>query len=431
MLHRILARLVGALAITALLVMSLVTPAAAVGHTNRWVDDDIVAGDGPSNCDAAGYTSIQAAIDDSSAGEWVYVCPGTYSEELNIPAGVKVRARPNFHATIVAPLIGTNVVVSMPGDGARLRGFVIDIPAGDSAPTLGPTSAVCHHYDAAVLVTGNNAVVRDNRILAVDGATLGGPCGYDYGIVIGEHGDSATARVTFNWVTDFKAGGILVEDEDTYAFVRRNTLRYFHENECNVVAINVCAASVRPTANSAVNNAFVLAFGIGVESSARADIIQNWAGSGPDACSTGPSYNCPPDSTPVLNDGISLTGLDGTETTNVYLNVTKRTGTGISTHEAADGAVIHGNSVSAAHYGYLVNGDNDEWYGNHTSGNDFGISVGGAGNYFHDNDFRGNLGVDCYDGTNGGSGDYGTDNTWTNDLGNVQSPEGICVHDAI
>jgi hypothetical protein len=406
----------------------MATPAAAVGHTNRWVDDDVVAGDGPSNCDSAAYSSIQDAIDDSSAGDWVYVCPGAYSEELSIPAGVKVRARPNFHAKLVAPLVGTATLVTMPGDGARLRGFVIQIPAGEATLSISPTVAVCHHYDAAIIVTGNNAVVRDNRISAVDGQTLGGSCGYDYGIVIGEHGDSATARVTFNWVTDFKAGGILVEDDDSYAWIRRNTVRYLHENECNIIAITGCTISLRPSVNSSVNDAFSLAFGIGVESNARADIIKNWIGSGPNACSTGPSYACSPGFTPTLNDGISLTGLDGSETTTVSDNKVVRTTGGIVTRTAADGALIHGNWVYSAHYGYQVGGDNDEWYGNHTSGNDIGISVGGSGNYFHDNDFRGNLGVDCSDNTSG-SGTASTANTWTNDLGNVQSPEGICVHD--
>jgi nitrous oxidase accessory protein NosD len=76
-----------------------------------------------------------------------------------------------------------------------------------------------------------------------------------------------------------------------------------------------------------------------------------------------------------------------------------------------------------------VQGDNDEWDDNHTSGNDFGVDVFASGNSFHDNDFRGNLGVDCYDGSSG-SGTASTANTWTNDLGNIQSPEGICIPDA-
>ena len=424
--HRILARLGSASVITALLLGLMAMPAAAAG-TNRWVDDDIVAGDGPDQCDGASYTSIQDAIDDSSAGDWVYVCPGTYVETLTIQSGVKVMARPLFQAKISAPLLGPIYVVDMIGNNSLLRGFVIQIPAGESAPTLGPTIDACHKYDAAILVTGADAQVRNNRISAVDGQTLGGPCGYDYGIVVGQHLDSATARVTFNWVTDFKRGGILVEDADSYAFVRRNTVRFLHENECPIYSIS-CAITVRPS----VNDAFALSFGIGVESGARADIIRNAVASGPNACSTGPSYSCSPGSTPTMNDGISLTGLDGTETTDIHHNVVRRTLGGIVTREDADGAVIHDNWVYDSHYGYQVGGDNDEWYANHTSGNDYGVSVGpnGSGNNFHDNDFRGNPGTDCYDDSSGG-GTANTANTWTNNLGNTEFPVGICIADSV
>jgi nitrous oxidase accessory protein NosD len=43
----------------------------------------------------------------------------------------------------------------------------------------------------------------------------------------------------------------------------------------------------------------------------------------------------------------------------------------------------------------------------------------------HDNDFRGNRGIDCRDFTTG-SGTGGTANTWVNNLGDESRPEGIC-----
>jgi hypothetical protein len=429
--HRIVARVSSASAITALLLSLLATPAAAATHTNRWVDDDLTAGDGPAKCDTASYSAIQDAIDDSSAGDWVYVCPGHYPEQLTIPAGVKVRARPIRQATLVAPANGTGNIVQLTGDGAQVYGMRITVETVASPPTLSQTFATCAHYSTAILALGNNNRIRDNYIAALGDSTLGGPCGFDYGIVVGNHGDPATARVTFNWVVNFKVGGILVEDTTSYAFIRRNTLRFFHQNECPPATITICAVSVSSSARPSVNDAFVLAFGIGVESDARADIIKNWIGSGPKACSTGPSYSCAPESTPVLNDGISMTGLDSSETTVVRDNVVTRTTAGIVTRVAADGAMIHDNWVSDSHYGYWPLGDNDEWHHNHTSGNDLGIDVNGSGNNIHDNDFRGNSGTDCTDHTTGsGSGTPPTANIWTNDLGNFASPDGICIPDA-
>ena len=434
--NRIVARLLGAAVTASLLVGALVAPAAAAGHTNRWVDDDSTAGDGPAQCDTAAYSVIQIAIDDSSAGDNVYVCPGTYTEQLTIPAGVRVRAIPYRKALLVAPVTGTGNVVELTGDGARVRGLRIRVDTlgcvvygVTCTVSVGPSSVGCAHYDTAILALGNNDMIRDNYIEAVGDSTLNGPCGFDYGIVVGNHGDSATASVTFNWVVNFKVGGILVEDTDSYAFVRRNTIRFFHENECLVIVSTVtpCAS---PVLKPSVNNAFALAFGIGVESDARADIIKNWVGSGPNACSTGPSYTCAPGSTPTLNDGISMTGLDSSETTIVRDNVVRKTTSGIITRVAADGAVIQDNWVYDSHYGYQPLGDNDEWHDNHTSGNDFGIDVTGSGNNIHDNDFRGNTrGLDCKDETSG-SQTAGTANTWTNDLGNTNVPDGICIRDA-
>jgi hypothetical protein len=423
MTQRLVARLASASVLTALL-LSLVAGPAAAGSSPlyRWVDDDVVAGDGPDSCDSAGYSSIQDAIDDSAAGDWVLVCPGTYTEELVIPTGVKVRAMPNFRAKIVAPAVGSTVLVSMPGDGARLRGFVMQIPAGASIPLVRPFS-VCHGYAAAVLVTGNNAVVRDNRIIATGEQTLTGSCGYDYGIVVGGHGDSATARVTFNWVTDFKFGGILVEDTDSYAWVRRNTLRFFHESDCTIFTVS-CSVNVR--SNSLLNESFPRTFGIGVESSARADISYNWVGSGPNACVGVCLFTVDPP-TQALEWGIALTALDGAETTDVHHNVVKRVVGGIVTQDGADGAVVQYNRVSYGHYGLQIGGDNDEWHHNEVWANAEGGSAapGASGNNIHDNNFHDNTSWDCHDQSSG-SGTAGTANTWQDNVGASDSPDGLC-----
>ena len=237
------------------------------------------------------------------AGGWVYVCPGTYTEQLTIPGRRQgPRAIPYRRATLIAPITGTGNVVELTGDHAQVRGLRIRVDTIGVAPAVAPSILPCAHYDTAILALGNSDMVRDNYIEAVGDSTLAGPCGFDYGIVVGAHGDSATAHVIFNWVVDFKRGGILVEDTDSYAFVRRNTIRFFHQHECLIYTVASCST---PVLKPSVNDDFDYAFGIGVESDARADIIKNWVGSGPDACSTGPSYSCAPDSTPTLNDGIS------------------------------------------------------------------------------------------------------------------------------
>ncbi|MEA2621205.1 MAG: hypothetical protein QOH61_115 [Chloroflexota bacterium] len=62
-----------------------------------------------------------------------------------------------------------------------------------------------------------------------------------------------------------------------------------------------------------------------------------------------------------------------------------------------------------------------------TSSTSYGIHVGNttAGANIHDNDARNNDTIDCQDDSNGGA-TYGTANTWSNNRGSVDSPDGIC-----
>ncbi len=408
---RKLARM-GVIPVIAALWLSLIAgPAAAAGHVTRWVDDDSSPGDGPAACDTAAYSSIQDAIDASAAGDRVMVCPGTYAEALAIPTGVKVRARPLLSATLAGSLRmgpnGENVIVNITGNNVLFRGFRITIDDGTNG---------CGTVDEAIIVTGQNDRIRNNAISTSGSQTLSGCGGYDYGIVVGTHDVSATARVTFNWITDFKAGGILVENEDTYAYVRRNTIRYLHEGEC------LTCYTVVPS--QSVNSEFLAAFGIGVESHARADVIANAVYSGRDACIGMCAFVFV--ETPTLSWGIALTGLDGTETTNVHNNSVYRTDSGIVTDVFADGADIANNHVTHSRYAFLLSGNNDAVHGNRASLSDFGISVGGAGNNIHDNNFSGNDIYDCQDTTTGGSGTLSTDNTWTANLGATSDPAGLC-----
>jgi hypothetical protein len=54
-----------------------------------------------------------------------------------------------------------------------------------------------------------------------------------------------------------------------------------------------------------------------------------------------------------------------------------------------------------------------------------GIRVHGESHSIHDNDFRGNSGIDCVDASKG-DGTSGTANTWIRNLGRESDPRGIC-----
>ena len=101
---------------------------ASLSPTAIVVDDDGMAAlntDGTPNCGAttAAPNTIQSAIDLSSAGDTIYVCPGTYVEELNI----------NKQLTLLGPNANVN-----PNTGTRTAEAIINPTTSDPDYNTGP-----------------------------------------------------------------------------------------------------------------------------------------------------------------------------------------------------------------------------------------------------------------------------------------------------
>lgn len=456
MIRRLIARLGVASTVAALMLSALAAPAAAANPT-RWVDDDAGAGGGPAACATAAFTSIQDAIDASSSWDHVYVCPGTYHEQLVLDVkGIDVRSMPGRTAHIVPPfpleVDGVGAVVRMTAWAARLTGFRIDIPAGDppiivntSRPT-GTVAESCSHVDVAVLVLGERNRVRRNVIDGSGDATYSGSCGYDYGIVFQEpvgppgllppYGELRTGRAVRNVVRDFKVGGILVEG-NAIDRIDRNTVEYLHADDpgCPILtSISPCdiLINARP---SAVNSAFPASFGIGAESNGTALVESNTVtsnfGSGTTLVASGNT----------LYWGISLMGANSDSV--IVSNTVNAVDYGIASDEqtvvavnarasafGVGGAAIYDNTLTNGGTGIDISDDGHDIYGNETPLNFVGIEVGGTDNGIHDNDFRSNVIYDCLDNSPAGAGTVNTSNFWVNDLGNTDQPDGICIPDA-
>jgi len=442
-------RLGVALVVAGVLAGSLAGPVSAA-TTERWVDDDSSPGDGPAACDTAAFSSIQAAIDASNDWDHVNVCPGYYEEQLTLDVrGILVQSVRLRKAHIVAPPLMTEVdgvtsLVRMTEWAARLYGFRIDIPAGDVI--LPPVLPSCSPVDVAVLALGERNRVRWNVIDATGDATFSGSCGYAYGIVFtdavlpsgfGAPYPIETSRATHNVVRDFKWGGILVEGARK-ARVDHNTVRFLHADDTGCFETATVESAVGPqgicipstVAPTDVNSAFPLAFGIGVEDEALADIQRNTVESNNLAAPTlGPSIS--------LWSGIHLRDADGDSrvrgntVSGTFTGVTVDSGTvTISPTAATAGPEIAGNTASNSFAGFEIEQDASHVHHNRAFDNVFGITVLSSDNDVHDNDFRGNDFIDCGDLTLG-TGTAGTANLWTDNLGNTSAPVGLCTADPV
>lgn len=112
-----------------------------VAQTERWVTAGSTATPPGSGCDNPGYSSIQAAIDDASAGDTINVCPGIYNERLFIDKSISIIGDPGNTQPgpgTLAPLLdgenneGGNAIVLAPGvSGVSISGFEISGFLGD------------------------------------------------------------------------------------------------------------------------------------------------------------------------------------------------------------------------------------------------------------------------------------------------------------
>lgn len=106
----------------------------------RWDVDHLVDDDG-GDCEAS-YESIEAAINDSSGGETIVVCSGTYAEEERyVSFGTKITLRGSRYAN--KPTIAATIKPLRGGDaaGSTIRRFTITKPAGycdDTTPRSAP-----------------------------------------------------------------------------------------------------------------------------------------------------------------------------------------------------------------------------------------------------------------------------------------------------
>ena len=168
-------------AFVVLVSLALVGPALAGAK-------DITVGNNPATCDHIDFTTIQAAVTTANAGDHIKVCPGTYVEQVTIPAGkdnLSLESQKPLQAIIQAPaaMASPKAIVRDAGSqNVRIRQFTIQGPGGGR----------CDSIEFGVRVdSGGSATIEKNHITHIRDDPFSG-CQNGNAIQFGRAADSTT-----------------------------------------------------------------------------------------------------------------------------------------------------------------------------------------------------------------------------------------------
>jgi copper-binding protein NosD len=404
-----------------------------------WVDNTPLDGD----CPQATYTSIQAAVTASGTNDTVKVCPGTYSEYVQISGsmhdGLKVESLTPLGATIqwpAAPSPNHQLVDINDADRVTIRGFKISGPFNSGGCSVDRHEGVLFENGASDGRLDHNYVtmIRDS-IPALWG------CQQGEAVAIGRRlpnptppGIPATARIDHNVIDRYQKNGVQAVNPGTSAKIDHNTITYYAAETAfilfraapnGVVVFREAAASVEenvisgnhwtaplsngiildeaPSGSSKVdhNNIFDNDFGIESDTQIGLDISHNTV-----------SNN--------LGDAITLCGDVGQfcgPAEQIIVRANDITGNGGS------GILLLGADSNLLKANHIANNGNPA--GDTTDG--IRVDSTSMGNQILDNHMSNNVHHDCHDDSNGtGSGIPPTANTWKGDEGNTQNRDGLC-----
>jgi hypothetical protein len=462
------ARLLVALSLSMLVLGALAAPTSAAVHV-RWVDNDSKKGDGPRSCDTANFHTIQAAVDASHPGDSVFVCPGTYNEQVIVSTpGLLIQSRPTRSAIIIPPeaediqlVEGGYDLVDILADDVSFVGFKINFQGGDLQPNVQPATT-CFTLDTAIFglnVSGLN--IKANSIKSTGDNTLSGECGYLVGVGIingtpvGAKGQAAslygsdTIDISRNRIVDFKYAGVITEGDVT-SRIYNNSIRYIHANDpatCVVVPVLgvnpdltfPCDLPTGVTAPKAYQLPPDESGGVIIEGG-LADLRNN------SVYSTFNLATCEISCDLFLGLGVGTfdtapgsivrnNRVDGTffamsiGEPNIAPVAASQSSNLSSLPKAPDGTQVTGNRLTENFVGLAVTTSHNEFYGNRAHLNLFGSLVGdgAADNVFELNDFSYNLVGDCVDETTG-TGTLNTANNWdAANFGQNNNPDGLCI----
>lgn len=392
-------RLLSIAVLAAIAATTIAAPASARTST-RYVDDDGTSGAAGCNGTLRAPSSIADALGIASPGDTLLVCPGKYRETIRVDVqGLTIRAVDRWKAVLAPTSVSGAPIVEIINHGVTLQWLKI----------VAPTTGACDATPAGIAAYEvDDAQIVANRVLAdPKGITLGGSCGLDTGIAVGDV--SARASVRNNLVRDFRIYGIQVWSSD--AKIVNNSLQYWHQNSCPVA--NVCRTA---PGTAAIASSTGIGFG-----SSTGVVSLNAITNAPDGQRA---------TAPLVN-GIDVSS---SPSLTVRRNLVRATGNGILVNDS-NGIALRGNVVigpnaprparttpagEGARGVWIVTSTGVRIRDNHALRWTTGVVLySGVTATIVGNDFTGNS-VDCFDTS-------GSGNTWDDNLGNTDVPVDICT----
>jgi nitrous oxidase accessory protein NosD len=208
----------------------------------------LVVDDNGLDCPNATFTSVQAAVTAATPGAKIKICPGTYIEQVTIPAGkdgITLFAEGALQPVIKAPPLLTAPKGIVRVDGAQ------DVTISHLTIS-GPGSGGCDSIRYGVFVYNDgSALITDNHITEIRDFPGPSGCQNGIGVAVGrtvtDGPTSGTATIVHNLIDKYQKGGILVDNAGSSAEVAYNEVVGFGPHP--IIAANGIQVSRRASAD--------------------------------------------------------------------------------------------------------------------------------------------------------------------------------------
>lgn len=385
------------------LVVTLLALAATAGMASAANAKKLVVanpGDTSGCAKQAAYSTIQSAVDAAGSGDHIMICPGTYAEHVVVPAGkdnLDIQGTKAANTFVqfppTPPTSGPDAIFLVNGaQDTEISNLTVRGPWSDAESD---GCAQPRHYGIYV-EGGGSAHIHDDVITMIQDlyqTGLGG-CQDGLAIRVGSYfaGQTGSAQIDHNVITDYQKNGVTIDGSGTTAQVNNNT----------IIGDSVDAGGVNP---------YIARNGVQFGRDAAGQVNNNTIADN--------EYVGAFEDDPAGNEAAGILAFEVTGGLQINNNSLSANDYGL---DLGVGAANEDGGPLTITTGVLLN--NNQATNNRFDG--FRAENDAEQNSLKNNKASGtSAGHDCRDASTG-TGTAGTANTWQNDKGQTSDPTGIC-----